>query len=219
MIQGPTALDWSRRRYGILPGIDNADLQAHFPPTVGRLDLWLRAGVCVAGRPDWRFVKLHTHRAPEHSAAMLLGEPMRRFHEGLARISREDSDFRYYYVTAREMADLVHQAERARNGAGIRAGERLRRVRRPQGRQTAARAICDITWAKDFAPRIRPFAAAATPLRWPRGIDYQKSQHAVVAAYRSGGESAPSEISVFKAASVVSSCLSASSSSDTRITD
>jgi hypothetical protein len=42
---------------------------------------------------------------------MLLGEPMRHFHKSLAELSRQQQAFKYYYVSAREMADLVHQAE------------------------------------------------------------------------------------------------------------
>jgi hypothetical protein len=111
MIQGPLALDWSRRKYGFLPGLDNADLHGRFAPTKALLENWLQAGVGVAGRPDWVFIKLHTHGAKEDNASMLLGEPMKRFHQALADRAAQDEKFRYYYVTAREMADLVDQAE------------------------------------------------------------------------------------------------------------
>jgi hypothetical protein len=112
LIQGPLMLDWRRRKWGLLPRLENADLHGGFPPTMARFDLWLRAGVGVVGRPQWMFVKLHTHGAPERNAAMLLGEPMRAFHQGLANYAAHRPWLRYYYVTAREMADLVHQAER-----------------------------------------------------------------------------------------------------------
>lgn len=115
LIQGPLMLDWTRRKFGLLPRLENADLHGNFPPTLARLRLWLRAGVTVAGRPNWRFVKLHTHGAPERNADMLLGPPMRRFHEDLAAYAAGRPWFRYYYVTAWEMASLVHQAE-AGNG-------------------------------------------------------------------------------------------------------
>jgi hypothetical protein len=74
--------------------------------------LWLKAGVTVKGRDDWRFIKLHAHGCQEPSTDMLLGEPMRRFHEALAEFATLHPWFFYYYVTAREMADLVRQAER-----------------------------------------------------------------------------------------------------------
>ncbi len=111
MVQGPLALDWSRPKFRLLPRLENADIRDNFPPTASRLDLWLRASVGVVGRAEWIFVKLHTHGAPENNAKMLLGEPMRRFHEDLARYAPAHDNFRYYYVTAHEMALLVRQAE------------------------------------------------------------------------------------------------------------
>jgi hypothetical protein len=44
--------------------------------------------------------------------AMLLGDPMREFHTWLHEHARQHENFRYYYVTARQMAELVHEAER-----------------------------------------------------------------------------------------------------------
>jgi hypothetical protein len=111
MIQGPLALDFRQRKWGLLPRIENGDLTARRPPTAERLALWIGAGVSVAGKPDWQFVKLHTHGAQEANAEMLLGEPMRRFHASLAELAARDEGFRYYYVTAWELASLVLAAE------------------------------------------------------------------------------------------------------------
>ncbi|MBI3860365.1 MAG: hypothetical protein HY290_00565 [Planctomycetia bacterium] len=111
MIQGPLAFDWSSRKLGLFPRLENGDLTGRRPATLQRLNLWASAGVAVAGREDWRFIKLHTHGAQEANLEMFLGEPMRRFHEGLRQLADEHPQLKYYYVTAREMADLVHQAE------------------------------------------------------------------------------------------------------------
>lgn len=111
MIQGPLALDWQDRKAVVLPRLENGDLHAGRPPSARRLDLWLQAAVRVQGRPDWTFVKLHTHGAKPQNAAVLLGPPMRELHQELARRAQIDPDFHYYYVTARQMADLVHAAE------------------------------------------------------------------------------------------------------------
>jgi hypothetical protein len=111
MIQGPLMLDWGRRKWRLFPRLENADLNGSTPPNLARLQLWLRAGISVVGQPNWIFVKLHTHGAQEKNASMLLGEPMRQFHEALAKYARDNPSLKYYYVTAREMADLVHQAE------------------------------------------------------------------------------------------------------------
>jgi hypothetical protein len=111
LIQGPLLLDWRRRKWGLFPRIENGCLQDCQPPRGRRIDLWLRARVQVPARPDWFFVKLHTHGAPEWNADVLLGDEGKRFHEALAERAARDSAFRYHYVTAREMYNLVRAAE------------------------------------------------------------------------------------------------------------
>jgi len=111
MVQGPLMLDWSKKKRGVFPGIENGCLQATQPPSVARLEQWLRARIQVAARPDWFFVKLHAHGAPEHDHEALLGAPMVQFHEDLARLARDNPKFHFHYVTAREMANLVRAAE------------------------------------------------------------------------------------------------------------
>ena len=117
LIQGPLLLNWRSRKWGLLPRLENACLQWNQPPTPARLDLWLRARVQVPGRPDWFFVKLHTHGAPEKNAAMLLGDATVRFHEALAQRSALDPSFHYHYVTAREMYNLARAAEAGWTGS------------------------------------------------------------------------------------------------------
>lgn len=112
MIQGPLVLDWARKKWGILPKVENACLQKSQPPDTTRFDNWLRAGVKIRTKPNWHFVKLHTHGVFEPNQDVLLGEPMVRFHEMLAERARRDPLFRIHYVTAREMANIALAAER-----------------------------------------------------------------------------------------------------------
>lgn len=116
MVQGPLALNWRRRKFGLLPRIENSDLTAANPPTGERLRVWLECGITVAGRPDWLFIKLHTHGAKPANAQMLLGEPMRAFHRMLAELAAGGEELRFHYVTAREMVNLVHAAEAGHTG-------------------------------------------------------------------------------------------------------
>jgi hypothetical protein len=81
------------------------------------LELWLRASVQVPTRPDWFFVKLHTHGAKEGNQKALLGEPIIRFHQALAQRARKDAHFHFHYVTAREMFNLVKAAEAGWSGS------------------------------------------------------------------------------------------------------
>ena len=52
-------------------------------------------------------MKCHTHGGIARNFNMLLGEPMRRFHASIASLE----GIQLHYVTAREMANLVHAAE------------------------------------------------------------------------------------------------------------
>ena len=117
LIQGPLVINWQSRKFGLVPRIENACLQGNQPPTADRLDQWVKARVGVPTRPDWVFVKLHTHGANEANMPVLLGEPMERFHQELARRAAADPAFRYHYVTAREMCNLAMAAEAGWTGS------------------------------------------------------------------------------------------------------
>lgn len=119
MIQGPLTFDWGRKKLGLIPKIENGDLLANHPPSIRRMQLWMNAGVTVKGRPDWRFVKLHTHGCKAGNIDMLLGPKMQRFHQELADLHQAFPNFRYHYVSAWEMAQLVHQAERRETESGL----------------------------------------------------------------------------------------------------
>jgi len=116
LIQGPLALNWQRKKFGVFPRIENGDLTAANPPTRERLELWLDCHIAVENRPNWLFVKLHTHGARPENTRMLLGEPMRSFHRSLAKMAGDDESLRFHYVSAREMANLVHAAEAGHSG-------------------------------------------------------------------------------------------------------
>jgi hypothetical protein len=111
LVQGPLLLNWARRKWGLVPRLENGCLQGNQPPSLERLKLWLKAGVQIPSRPDWFFVKLHTHGTPEGNQQVVLGEPMVRFHQALAAWSRENPNCHFHYVTAREMVNLVRAAE------------------------------------------------------------------------------------------------------------
>jgi hypothetical protein len=111
MIQGPLLFDWKRSKWGLLPRVENACIQGNQAPTMERVDLWLKARIQLPARPNWYFVKLHTHGANERNMPVLLGEPMVRFHEGLKERADRDPNFRYHYVTAREMVEYINGRE------------------------------------------------------------------------------------------------------------
>jgi hypothetical protein len=111
LIQGPLGLNWERRKFGLMPRIENGDLTGANPPTMDRARLWLRLHNHVVNRPDVVFVKLHTHGAIERNSGVFLGDPYRRFHERLLANFSDGAGFRVHYVTAREMTNILHALE------------------------------------------------------------------------------------------------------------
>lgn len=121
LIQGPLVLDWQNRKWGLVPRIENGCVQGSQPPRIERLSLWLKAQIQVPARPDWFFVKLHTHGTIEDNHQALLGEPMVRFHQALRQYAHDHPNFHYHYVSAREMYNLVRAAEAGWTGTVAQA--------------------------------------------------------------------------------------------------
>jgi hypothetical protein len=114
LIQGPLAL--ARRGSGLAPRIESSALSAKDPPTRRRFETWLSQGIHVEGRPEWVFVKVHTHGAPEAQAECLLGEQCREFHHALASAFNDGERFVLHYVTAREMFNIAVAGMRGESG-------------------------------------------------------------------------------------------------------
>jgi len=107
IFQGPLVLDWQA---GL---IADGALEDFSPPHPRRLHPWLSAHVHVKGRPEWVFVKLHTHAM--QSRATFLGPELD------ALFTAMDSEwnrppFRLHYVTAREAYNIVKAAEQGCSG-------------------------------------------------------------------------------------------------------
>jgi len=117
LIQGPLSLCWpGQRLFGLAPAVDNADLGTGMPPSPERADAWVRTRVCVAGRPEWVFVKLHTHGCNDRLRPLLLGKQMVQLHEYLTTHYNDGEKYQLHYVTAREMYNIVKAAEQGLTG-------------------------------------------------------------------------------------------------------
>ncbi len=116
LIQGPLALNWTWRKWGILPRLENAEITGVNPPTADRLRLWAEACIGVGGQPDWVFVKVHTHGCVAANRAVILGPAMRGLHEALQGGFNDGAVWRLHYVSAREMYNLARAAEDGRSG-------------------------------------------------------------------------------------------------------
>tara|TARA_B100000809_G_scaffold210403_3_gene213703 strand:- start:1256 stop:2368 length:1113 start_codon:yes stop_codon:yes gene_type:complete len=115
LVQGPLALNWSRPKWGILPRIENGEITGVNPPTTGRIKRWLEQRIHVRERPEWVFIKLHTHGCLEDSMSVLLGDRMLNLHR-LLQEAVSAWGARLHYVTAREMYNVIRAAESGNAG-------------------------------------------------------------------------------------------------------
>ena len=133
MIPGPLALNWQQRIRGVLPRIDGGAIDYRTVPTLDRFRRWLSAGVTVAGRPEWVFVKAHTHGGPEPNADVMLGGPYRAMLADALQHFNDGTHMRLHFVTAREMANIAWAAIDGRTGnAGAYRDYRLLPVSPPR---------------------------------------------------------------------------------------
>ena len=116
IIQGPLGFMWHNRQFGIMPRIENADVRTSSPPTRARVDAWVDMCIHVQGKPEWVFVKVHTHGTQERDMDTLLGEPMRQAFEHLEQRYNDGREWKLHYVSARETYNIIKAAEAGLDG-------------------------------------------------------------------------------------------------------
>lgn len=116
IVQGPLRLNWRERRFGVLPRIEASDVRRGCPPTAARVDAWVKTGIHVEGRPEWVFVKVHTHGTQEQDMDTLLGTAADAMHSYLERAYNDGDRHVLHYVSAREVYNIIKAAEAGKSG-------------------------------------------------------------------------------------------------------
>jgi hypothetical protein len=105
MIQGPLGLRRTGRK--LLPGIDNGDVSSGNPITRSRIKLWADQNICVRGREDVIFVKVHSHGLKPRNMEYMLSGGLERGLQILETDFNDGEKYILHYVTAREMANIA----------------------------------------------------------------------------------------------------------------
>ena len=116
LIQGVLGLNWKVKKKGVFPQIENSDVRKTFPPTPNRVDIWVDQGIHVEGKPEWIFIKIHTHGAQDGDMDTLLGEPIEAMHTHLNECYNDGEKYALHYVSAREAYNIVKAAEAGKEG-------------------------------------------------------------------------------------------------------
>lgn len=82
-------------------------------PTSAKIDSWVDTDIHVKGRPDWTFIKVHTHGTQSQGA--IFGKEVDDMFTHLETKYGQGS-YRLHYVTAREAYNIVRAAEDGKDG-------------------------------------------------------------------------------------------------------
>jgi hypothetical protein len=111
IVQGPLALNWKNRRWGLIPRIENADVRSAYPGSSDRVDLWVKQHIHVKGQPNWIFIKVHTHGTQDRDIESLLGAPAHAMFNHLEQHYNDGKQHVLHYVNSREMFNIIKAAE------------------------------------------------------------------------------------------------------------
>lgn len=111
MVQGPLGLNWRRRKWHLIPKVENSELSGANPWSMGRWPLWLELAPGITDGAPWIFVKLHTHGGISRNYNALLGDPSEAFHSASKDAIEGGTRIQLHHVSSREMVNMIHAAE------------------------------------------------------------------------------------------------------------
>lgn len=111
MVQGPLGLSWNRRKWGVIPKIENGGLLANNPITDNRIKDLLNQRVHVSGAEDHIFIKIYAHGTQEENIKWFFNlNGGQRIFEILAE-EMSQLGAKLHYVSARELANIIKALE------------------------------------------------------------------------------------------------------------
>jgi hypothetical protein len=111
LINGPLALNWRRRRRGVLPAVENGDITGINSGAPDRVDRWIQTGVSVRDWPRWIFVKIHSHGTQEDNSKLLLSPAGMEMYKDLLERYNDGHRYVLHFVTAWQMYRCVRALE------------------------------------------------------------------------------------------------------------
>ena len=119
MLTGPLVFDWSRRKFGLVPRLENSALTAKFVMTPSRLERCRNARIAVRGRPDWVFIKMYCHGFFDADQPAVIGTVMRRALEDCLELAERTSGFKLHFATSREAYNMIIAATDNQTGERV----------------------------------------------------------------------------------------------------
>ena len=107
IIQGPLALNWKRRKFLFLPGIENGEIALGNDVTSDRIKLWIENSPFLIGASNTKFVKVHTHGCQDSNLSYLLEGCLDRLYRLLCKEFNDGEKYVLHFVTAYEMYQKI----------------------------------------------------------------------------------------------------------------
>jgi hypothetical protein len=115
---GPLVFNWTRRIKGVpVPRLEDGALVHNQPMDLARFRRWKNANITVKGRTDWVFVKLYCHGFFDHDQPACIGAGAREFFSRIIEHGEKTGDYKVYFASAREAANMVFAAMDGKTGA------------------------------------------------------------------------------------------------------
>jgi len=114
---GPLVFNWTRTIKGLpVPRLEDGALVHNQPMDLARFNRWKNANITVKGRTDWVFVKLYCHGFFDHDQQACIGDDAREFFSKIIENGEKSGDYRVYFASAREAANMVFAAVDGQTG-------------------------------------------------------------------------------------------------------
>jgi len=116
MVSGIIGIRWKSRVHRFKPSIEASNISFSDYPFPARIDFWVRNAVTIKGRPEWLFIKLHSHGAYEDDWNAVLRQQADAMYSYLEEQYNDGKKYALHYVSAREMYNLIKAAEAGKSG-------------------------------------------------------------------------------------------------------
>jgi len=114
---GPLVFNWTRTIRGVpVPRLEDGALVHNQPMDLARFNRWKNANITVKGRTDWIFVKLYCHGFFDHDQSACIGGDAREFFSKIIENGEKSGDYKVYFASAREAANMVFAAADGQKG-------------------------------------------------------------------------------------------------------
>lgn len=117
IIQGPLAFNWRKRKLGLIPTVEDGNIHEGNLFNCNKVDLWEKVHISIKGKPDWVFIKIFTHGAPEKNHNAVLGPEADKLFTYVIKKYCDKNGYKLHFVTAREMYNIIKAGEDGLEGS------------------------------------------------------------------------------------------------------